>query len=111
MLSSKDNQYLLIHGLIPSLFTALIVGSGFRMTAYRLIAVSSAWSRAIAWLLAGNGLVAPFVMRRIIHISGWPAYGRIALRVPVGLNPPGRRIQPKPPLTGFTWRLASTRRR
>ena len=112
MLSSKDNPNSFYLGLIPSsLFTALIVNAWIRMAARRPLPAASLWLHAILLLLAGNSPIAPFGTCPAEAFAGWPVFGRMLVYAPVLLYPLGRRAAPEPRLSGFAWRLASTRRR
>ena len=113
MLSSIDNPYSFIRGLIPSsLFTALIVDAWIRMAARRPLPAASLWLHAIWLLLARNSPDVLFAARSVKPIPGRLVFGPTRLIPSSALSYPlGLRAALEPRLSGFAWRLASTRRR
>jgi hypothetical protein len=82
------------------------------MAARRPLPAASLWLHAILLLLARNSPGALFGTRPVKHIAGRLVFGPTTLVLaPVLLYPLGLRAAFEPRLSGFAWRLASTRRR
>ena len=87
MLSLKDNPYSFILGLIPSLFTALILDARIRISARRLFPAASLWLHSILLLLSGHSPIVPSGPRPVKHFDARLLFGRRLIPAPVLLYP------------------------